>query len=170
MADSSVVSPLFLLEDQADRRGGHVRAAPVVQIIVKITVADAELERLQKSLVLHQIESVENVETGILGRDQSVAHQLVPRCRRRRVVERVSRFQGLVDRMVHHRRRQSVVAHHVGDDAVLLHDITIDDAGARKEPVAEILLVETRCQVELVQILLVQIERHAKKDDINIWA
>ena len=71
--------------------------------------------------------------------------------------------------MVHHGRRQSIVTHHVRDDVVLLYDITIDDAGAWKEPVAEILFVETRCQVELVQILVVQTERHATKDDINIW-
>lgn len=120
---------------------------------MQITVANAELERLQESFVLHQIKRVEDIKAGVLGRDQSVAHQLVPRRGGRCVVERVGSFQRLVDRMVHDCRRQRIVAHHIGDDAVLFHYVTVDDARARKEPVAEILLVETRCQVELVQIL-----------------
>lgn len=58
-----------------------------------------------------------------------------------------------MDWMVHYSRRKSVIAHHVGDDALFLHYIAVDYARTREEPVAEILLVETWCQVELVQIL-----------------
>uniref|UniRef100_A0A182P9S9 Uncharacterized protein n=1 Tax=Anopheles epiroticus TaxID=199890 RepID=A0A182P9S9_9DIPT len=38
---------------QTDILGLHARAAPVVQIVLQIAVADAELERHQELLVVH---------------------------------------------------------------------------------------------------------------------
>ena len=55
--------------------------------------------------------------------------------------------------MMHHRWRQRIVTHQIGDDTVILHDVAVDDAGPGEKPMTEILLVETRRQVELVQIL-----------------
>lgn len=120
---------------------------------MQVAVSDAELERLEERLVLHEVERVEHVEAGVLRRDEGVVHQLVPRRDGGHVVERVRRLQRLVHWVMHHRRRQRVVAHHVRDDAVVLDDVSVDDAGARQEPVPEIFLVELRSQMELCQIL-----------------
>ena len=60
---------------------------------MKIAVTDAKFERLQKRLVLHEIEGVEDVETCVLGRYEGVVHQVQPRRFRRSVVERIGRFQ-----------------------------------------------------------------------------
>ena len=39
------------------------------------------------------------------------------------------------------------------DDPIFLDDVTVDDARTREKPMAEIFLIETRRQIELVQIL-----------------
>lgn len=65
--------------------------------------------------------------------------------------------------MVHHSRWQRVIAYQIGDDAVVLHHVAVNDAWPREEPVAEILLIKTRSQVELVQILKGRIQRKEKK-------
>lgn len=64
--------------------------------------------------------------------------------------------------MVHHSRWQRVIAYQIGDDAVVLHHVAVNDAWPREEPVAEILLIKTRSQVELVQILKGRIQRKEK--------
>ncbi len=69
---------------------------------------------------------------------------------------------------MHHRRWQRVVAYQIGDDTVVFHHVAVDDAGPGEKPVAEILFVETRRQVELVQILNTEDARKERKVDINI--
>ena len=56
-----------LLKYKADLIWRHAGTAPVIQIIVQISIANSKLQRFQKGLVLHQVESVEYIETGILG-------------------------------------------------------------------------------------------------------
>lgn len=41
----------------------HSRTHPVVQVVMKALVTDAELEVLQETLVIHHIESKEDVKT-----------------------------------------------------------------------------------------------------------
>lgn len=42
--------------------GRHRRTAPVVHVVLQVTVTLAKLEILQESLVLHQVEGVEHVK------------------------------------------------------------------------------------------------------------
>lgn len=41
----------------------HIRTHPVVQVVMKAPVIDAELELLQETLVIHHVESREDVKT-----------------------------------------------------------------------------------------------------------
>lgn len=143
-----------LLEDETNGRRRHIGTAPVVQVVVKVSVSDAELERLEERLVLHEVESVEHIEAGVFGRDQSVVHELVPRCCRRGIVERVSRLERFVHRVMHHRRRERVIAHQVRYDAVLFDDERVYNARTRQEPVTEVFLVKARSQMKFGQVLV----------------
>jgi len=46
--------------------GGHCWTPPIVQIVLQIAVANAELQRLKKLLVLHEIKRIEHIETHLL--------------------------------------------------------------------------------------------------------
>lgn len=41
----------------------HIRTHPVVQVVMKVLVADAELELLQETLVIHHVKGREDVKT-----------------------------------------------------------------------------------------------------------
>lgn len=48
----------------------HIRTHPVVQVIMKARVTDAELELLQETLVIHHVESREDVKTFLSVREK----------------------------------------------------------------------------------------------------
>jgi hypothetical protein len=132
---------------------GHARTLPIVQIVLQISISDAELQHLEELPVVHQVEGVEHVEVQLFGGDEGVVHQFHPRRLPRHVVERVGRLQRLVHRVVHHRRRQRVVADEVDDLALALHDEAVHDVRTRQEPVHEVFLGELGRQIELLQVL-----------------
>lgn len=50
--------------------GAHIRTHPVVQVVMKAHVTDAELELLQETLVIHHIEGREDVATFLSVREK----------------------------------------------------------------------------------------------------
>ena len=44
----------------------HLRALPIINVVLKIAITDAELEFVEKVFVVHQIECVEHIEV-VLG-------------------------------------------------------------------------------------------------------
>lgn len=45
----------------------HIRTHPVVQVVMKVRVTDAELKLLKETLVIHHIESRDDVKTFLSG-------------------------------------------------------------------------------------------------------
>lgn len=133
----------------------HARTAPVIQIVLQITVANAELQFGEELLVLHQVERIEHIVVVVLRRDQRIVHQVHPRRLRGHIVERVRRLHALVHRMVHNRRRQRIVADQIGDalGARTLHHVRTDDARLRREPVLELRRAEDGRQRERLEIV-----------------
>ena len=54
----------------------HIRTHPVVQVVMKARVTDAELELLQETLVIHHIESRDDVKTFLSGWKKRTLNQL----------------------------------------------------------------------------------------------
>lgn len=142
------VEDINLLQYEAYFWRRHTRTPPVVQIILQIPVPYAELQRLQKLLVIHQIQCVKNVEIQLFRRDERVVHQIDPRSSRRDVVKGIGGLQDLVDGMVHHGGRQRVVADEVRYHSVVLDDEAVDNVVLRHEPVDKVLFGKLRRQVE----------------------
>lgn len=61
-----------LLQHETDLARCHARATPIVQVVLKVTVADAKLERLQKLLVVHEIQRVEHIEAQLQTETQNI--------------------------------------------------------------------------------------------------
>ena len=52
-------------KDEANLLCGHLRGAPVVEVVLKVAVADAELELLKELAVVHDVEGVEHVHLAL---------------------------------------------------------------------------------------------------------
>lgn len=64
------VKSLWSNEDNAKLVGLYFGDAPIIEVVVKIAVADAELEFLKEPIILMNVESVEHVEVLLLGEDE----------------------------------------------------------------------------------------------------
>ena len=140
-------------QHQPNLAAGDLRAAPVVQVVVEGSIADAEFELGQEALVLHEVQGVEHIHVHVLGRDEHVVHQAFQLDRRGNVVERIRRMECLVLGVANDAGRQVVEAAHIRDGVGLgvLHHERIHDAFARQQPMAGLLLVPLNPQVEPAQ-------------------
>jgi hypothetical protein len=59
-------------QDEADLVGRHVPAAPVVEVVLQMPIADAELELVEHLLLVEDVERVEHVEVEPLGENERV--------------------------------------------------------------------------------------------------
>jgi len=61
----------------------HAGTLPVVQVILEVPVADAKLELLQESLVLHQIQCIEDIKPFLETDRQSQLQLTKHKCNRK---------------------------------------------------------------------------------------
>ncbi len=64
-------------ENNAEISRDDILGAPVVKIVVKLSIARSKLEWLQKAHVFHNIEAVENIKVFILCVNQHLLHALL---------------------------------------------------------------------------------------------
>ena len=128
-------------EYNTDVTRGDVPHAPVIEIVVQKTIANAELELLEVLQVLHDVERVEDVETEALRFDQHVLHAFLQAVRRANVVVGVGDFEGVMLGVVQDLAWQVIEREDVGE--LLAWSTTVDVAVynffARQEKVAHLI-------------------------------
>jgi len=137
-------TPLFsTLEKHQTHVGGiDGGALPVVNIILQISITNTEQVLLESGLVVHQIQSVEHVDTHIASQDQSVLAQILEWHRCGNVVVGVGGKQVIVFRVRHHSGRKVVEGDQISNftSAVLAH-IRVHNLLACEQHVGQLLHV-----------------------------
>mmetsp|Transcript_62819 Transcript_62819/g.132646 ORF Transcript_62819/g.132646 Transcript_62819/m.132646 type:complete len:304 (-) Transcript_62819:653-1564(-) len=150
---SASCSEVGLEQDETDAVRRDLGALPVVEVVLQVTITHAELQLLQKAVVLHDVQSVEDVEVVLLGEDEGIVHQLVQGDCGGHVPIGVRRVQLGVLLVAQDGGRQLVEGAHISDHTSSFADIGVNNAGTGKHPVGNLILREFRVQAELLEVI-----------------
>ena len=143
-----------LKENQAYLIGGHVRAVPVVEVVVESSVTRSKLESFDEILVIHKIEAVHDVHAVLLGKNESIVHKLSQGSLSGNVVVRIGSAHFLVDGMTENRGREDVERAEIGDllCSRIFNDVSIDDSLNGADPVKHISFIEVHVEREFLEV------------------
>lgn len=134
----------------------HVRAFPVVKVVVQEAVARTELQLFKEGAVVHEVEAVDNIYADFFGVDQEIVHELREVGFGGHIVVGVGSVQILVGRMAKNGRGEVVEAAEVGDllGLRIFDNPRVNDTSMGQKPVCNISLIKVKTKGELLQVFV----------------
>ena len=150
------VKSVWSNEDNAKLRGLDFGDAPVIEVVMKVAVTDAELEVLQEPIVLVDVESVEHVEVLLFGEDEWISQKLLHFNCVCNVVVAVGDLEGLVSLVLQDWWGEMIEGEEVLDllGFFIFHYIGIYYSFLWDKEMLDLALWEVKAHLESLQILI----------------